>query len=99
MHSASALIGVAPANMLPNFTINANGGYTATSLAGLISPFNAAWLLAGNVTQTIFDGTIFLHQRRPAQANYEQTGWPHRSLGIGWLADVPGCVRAAANDA
>jgi NodT family efflux transporter outer membrane factor (OMF) lipoprotein len=99
MHSASALIGVATANMLPNFTINANGGYTATSLAGLISPFNAAWLLAGNVTQTIFDGTILLHQRRQAEANYDQTGWLYRSVVIGALQNVADALRALQNDA
>src|SRR5260370_28511068 len=99
MHSASALIGVAPANMLPNFTINANGGYTATSLAGLISPFNAAWLLAGNVTQTIFDGTILLDQGRQAEANYDQTGWLYRSVVIGALQNVADALRALQNDA
>jgi len=99
MHSASALIGVATANMLPNFTINANGGYTATALAGLISPVNAAWMLAGNVTQTVFDGTTLLHQRRQAEANYDQTAWAYRSVLIGALQNVADALRALQNDA
>lgn len=99
MHSASALIGVATANMLPNFTVNANGGYTATALAGLISPVNAAWMLAGNVTQTIFDGTTLLHQRRQAEANYDQTAWTYRSVLIGALQNVADALRALQNDA
>jgi NodT family efflux transporter outer membrane factor (OMF) lipoprotein len=99
MHSASALIGVATANMLPNFTINGNGGYTALTLAGLISPVNAAWTLAGNVTQTIFDGTILLHQRRQAEANYDQTAWAYRSVVIGALQNVADALRALQNDA
>jgi len=38
LHAASAQIGVATANLLPNFTISANGGYTNTVFAALISP-------------------------------------------------------------
>jgi NodT family efflux transporter outer membrane factor (OMF) lipoprotein len=88
MHSASALVGVATANMLPNFTINANGGYTALTLAGLLHPFNAFWLLSGNVTQTVFDAGNLLHLRRQAEANYDQTGWAYRSVLIAALQNV-----------
>lgn len=40
VHSASAQIGVAVANMLPNFTINANGGNTSTALANFADYFS-----------------------------------------------------------
>jgi NodT family efflux transporter outer membrane factor (OMF) lipoprotein len=99
MHSASALVGVATANMLPNFTINANGGYTALTLAGLLHPLNAAWLLAGNVTQTIFDAGGLLHLRRQAEANYDQTAWTYRSILIGALQNVADALHAAQFDA
>jgi NodT family efflux transporter outer membrane factor (OMF) lipoprotein len=99
MHSASALVGVATANMLPNFSINANGGYTALTLAGLLHPFNAFWLLAGNATQTIFDAGSLLHQRREAEANYDQTGWAYRSVLIGALQNVADTLRALQYDA
>jgi NodT family efflux transporter outer membrane factor (OMF) lipoprotein len=99
MHSASALVGVATANMLPNFTINANGGYTALTLAGLLHPFNSAWLLAGNVTQTIFDAGNLLHLRREAEANYDQTGWTYRSVLIGALQNVADSLHALQYDA
>jgi NodT family efflux transporter outer membrane factor (OMF) lipoprotein len=99
MHSASALVGVATANMLPNFTINANGGYTALSLAGLLHPFNAFWLLSGNVTQTIFDAGNLLHLRREAEANYDQTGWAYRSVLIAALQNVADSLYAVQYDA
>jgi NodT family efflux transporter outer membrane factor (OMF) lipoprotein len=99
MHSASALVGVATANMLPNFTINANGGYTALTLAGLLHPFNAAWLLAGNVTQTIFDAGSLLHLRREAEATYDQTAWTYRSVLIGALQNVADALHAEQYDA
>ena len=76
LHSASAQVGVATANMLPNFTIGANGGYMNIALAGLISPAallgTQFWLLAGSVTQTVFDGGTLLHQRRAGAAPYDQ---------------------------
>jgi len=99
MHSASALVGVATANMLPNFTINANGGYTALALAGLLHPFNAFWLLSGNVTQTVFDAGNLLHLRRQAEANYDQTGWTYRSVLIGALQNVADTLHALQYDA
>src|SRR5262249_6348305 len=68
LHSASADVGVATANMLPNFTINANGGYINTALAGLISPTNTFWLLAGNATHTVFDGFSLPPQLRGTTA-------------------------------
>ena len=99
MHSASALVGVATANMLPNFTLNANGGYTALTLAGLLHPFNAFWLLGANVTQTVFDAGNLLHQRRQAEANYDQTGWTYRSVLIGALQNVADSLHALQADA
>ncbi len=99
MHAASALIGVATANMLPNFTINGNGGYTALSLAGLLHPFNAAWTLSSSVTQTIFDAGTLLHLRREAEANYDQTGWTYRSVLIGALQNVADTLHALQYDA
>jgi NodT family efflux transporter outer membrane factor (OMF) lipoprotein len=99
LHSTSALVGVATANMLPNFMINANGGYTSTALAGLISPANAFWLLSGNITQTIFDGGILLHQRRAAEAAYDQSAWLYRAAVLGALQNVADALRALQNDA
>jgi NodT family efflux transporter outer membrane factor (OMF) lipoprotein len=99
MHAASAQVGVATANMLPNFTINANGGYTALTLAGLLHPFNAFWLLGANVTQTVFDAGNLLHLRRQAEANYDQTGWAYRSVLIGALQNVADALHALQYDA
>jgi NodT family efflux transporter outer membrane factor (OMF) lipoprotein len=98
-HSAGAQVGVATANMLPNFTISANGGYINTALAGLISPANAFWLLAGNATQTVFDGFTLLHQRREAEAAYDQAAWAYKATVIGAAQNVADVLRALQNDA
>jgi len=99
LHSASALVGVAIANMLPNFTISYNPGYTATALAGLISPPNWFWTLAGNATQPVFDGFTLWHQERGAEENYQQAAWTYRATVIAAVQNVADSLRALQNDA
>ena len=103
LHSASAQVGVATANMLPNFTIGANGGYMNIALAGLISPAallgTQFWLLAGSVTQTVFDGGTLLHQRRAAAAAYDQAAWAYKATVIGAAQNVADVLHALKNDA
>jgi NodT family efflux transporter outer membrane factor (OMF) lipoprotein len=99
LHSASALVGVAVANMLPNFTINANGGYMNTALAGLLAPQNLFWTLSGNATQTLFDGGILFHQLQQAKDTYQVAAWTYRSTVIGAVQNVADSLRAIQNDA
>jgi NodT family efflux transporter outer membrane factor (OMF) lipoprotein len=99
LHSAAAQVGVAIANTLPNFTVNATGGYTATQLANLINPTNLFWTLAGNATQTVFDGFMLLHQKRAAEAAYDQAAATYRSTVITALQNVADALRAIQYDA
>jgi NodT family efflux transporter outer membrane factor (OMF) lipoprotein len=72
MHAASAQIGVAIANMLPNFAITATGGNVATQASQLFTPGSSFWTLAGGVTQPLFDGGTLLHKTRAARDTYAQ---------------------------
>jgi NodT family efflux transporter outer membrane factor (OMF) lipoprotein len=99
LHSASALIGVAVANMLPNLTITGSRGYTATDLASLLTGPSIFWTVAGNVTQPLFDGFTLLDQERSAQAAYDQAAWTYRSTVIGAFQNVADSLRAIQNDA
>lgn len=99
LHSASALIGVATANMLPNLTISANRGYTATDMASLLAGPNIFWTVAGNATQPLFDGFTLLHQRRAAVDAYQQAAWSYRGAVVGALQNVADALRAVQNDA
>lgn len=99
LHSASALVGVAVANMLPNFTINANGGYANTALAGLVAPQTLFWTLSGNATQTLFDGGILFHQLKQAKDTYQAAAWTYRGTVIGAVQNVADSLRAIQNDA
>jgi NodT family efflux transporter outer membrane factor (OMF) lipoprotein len=99
LHAASAQVGVATANALPNFTISANGGYSNTVFAALISPQSLAWELAGNATQTIFDAGTLLHQLEGARDTYQAAAWTYRGTVIGAVQNVADALRALQNDA
>ncbi len=99
LHSAAALVGVATANTLPNFTINANGGYINTVLASLFAPANQFWLLAGNVTQTVFDAGTLWHQLQGAKDTYDAAAWTYRNTVVGAVQNVADVLRAIQNDA
>jgi NodT family efflux transporter outer membrane factor (OMF) lipoprotein len=99
LHTASANIGVAVANMLPSLTLAANRGYTATDLASLFTGPSIFWTVAGSATQTVFDGFNLLHTERAAQALYEQAAWNYRTTVIGAFQNVADSLRAIQNDA
>jgi NodT family efflux transporter outer membrane factor (OMF) lipoprotein len=99
LHSAAAQVGVTIANMLPNFTINANGGYTGPQLANLLSPNSAFWSVTNSVTQTLFDGGTLLHQKRAAEDAYDQAAAAYRGTIIGALQNVADSLRAIQQDA
>jgi NodT family efflux transporter outer membrane factor (OMF) lipoprotein len=99
LHSASALIGVAIANMLPNLSISAGAGYSTLSMASLFTGPGLLWNAAANVTQPLFDGFTLLHEERAAQAFYQQAAWNYRSTVIGAFQNVADALRAIQNDA
>ncbi len=99
LHSASAQIGIATANTLPTFTINANGGYMNTALAHLLAPQNLFWELAGNATQTVFDAGTLWHQLQGAKDTYQAAAWTYRGAVVDAVQNVTDALRALQSDA
>jgi NodT family efflux transporter outer membrane factor (OMF) lipoprotein len=102
LHSASALVGVSIANQLPNITIAANRGYTAADLAAMTTyfqHFNLFWTVAGSATQTLFDGFTLQHEKRAAEAAYDQAAWNYRVAVIAAMQNVADALHAIQNDA
>ena len=69
LHVASAEVGVATANMLPQFTIS---GGLGTYAAEGVNPAVLAWSVAAGITQPIFEGGTLMHRRRAAIEAYNQ---------------------------
>ena len=94
MHSASAEIGVSIANRLPNITLSANWGSSATAISQLFTPGTGFWALAANLTQPIFQGGTLLHRQRAAEAAYEQAAAQYRSTVLTAFQNVADTLHA-----
>jgi len=99
LHSASAEIGVATANQLPQFSITGALGTVAPGFTNVFSASNGAWSIIGGVTQTLFDAGTLLHRKRAAVAAFEQTAAQYRSTVIKALQSVADALRALQSDA
>jgi NodT family efflux transporter outer membrane factor (OMF) lipoprotein len=99
LQSASAQIGVAVANRLPNITLSAAWGTAALSTGGLFGGANSIWTLAGQITAPIFDGFALLHRERAARAAFDQAAAQYRSTVLGAFQNVADTLRALGSDA
>jgi NodT family efflux transporter outer membrane factor (OMF) lipoprotein len=99
LHAASAQIGVALANMLPQFSIAAARGGTATAFAQMFANDNPFWLVAGSVSQTLFAGGTLLHRKRAAEAAFEQAGAQYKSTVLTAFQNVADALYALQSDA
>ena len=99
LHSASAGIGVSIANRLPNITLSANAGSTATAISQLFTSGTGFWALAANLTQPIFQGGTLLHRQRAAEAAYDQAVAQYRSTVLTAFQNVADTLHAIQCDA
>jgi NodT family efflux transporter outer membrane factor (OMF) lipoprotein len=97
LHAASAEVGVATANMLPQLTLSAAyGSETANSLFG---PGSAIWSLGAGLTQPLFEGGTLLHRRRAAIAAFDEAAAQYRYTVITAFQNVADALRSLQSDA
>lgn len=101
MHQACANVGVATANLFPQFNITnaTNYGYEAAVLSQLFNPASNVWAIAGNIAQPIFHGGALFSARRQAIATYNQTAAQYRQTVLNAFANVADSLRAIETDA
>ena len=99
LHQASAQIGVAIANRLPQFTLTGDYGSAAVTTAALFTPSALIWSAAASGTQPIFHGFTLLHQQRAAEAAYDQAGAQYRATVLTAFQNVADALRALQFDA
>ena len=99
MHVASAEVGVALANMLPQFEINAGAGSSALALHDLFGPYTGFWSIGGSLTQTLFEGGALLHRKRAADAALDQAAAQYRLAVILACQNVADTLHALQSDA
>jgi outer membrane protein TolC len=99
LHAASAAVGVALANMLPQFAITGDLGSSALKLGQLFSPYTGFWDAGTSLTQTLFDAGALLHKRRAADAALDQAAAQYRAAVILACQNVADTLRALKADA
>jgi NodT family efflux transporter outer membrane factor (OMF) lipoprotein len=99
LHAASAQIGIAVANRLPNITLTADAGTMALEAGQMFSSGNGFWTLAGGVTQPIFQGGALLHKERAARAAFTQAAEQYRATVLTAFQNVADTLHALQQDA
>ncbi len=99
LHAASAAVGVATANMLPQITLSASAGSAAAGFGSLFAPGTGIWGVVGGLTQPLFAGGTLLHRKRAAEALLDQAAAQYRSTVITAFQNVADSLRALQYDA
>ncbi|WP_216855988.1 efflux transporter outer membrane subunit [Acidisphaera sp. S103] len=99
LHAASAQIGQAVAARIPQITLTADIGNSASSAGSLFTPGTNFWTIAGGVTGPIFDGFTLLHKQRAAQAAFDQAAAQYKATVIAAFQNVADTLRALQSDA
>ena len=99
LHDASAKIGIATANRLPNIVLSANAGSSAAAIDQLFTSGTGFWGLGVEATAPIFQGGTLLHQQRAAKAAYVQAAEQYRSTVLTAFQNVADTLTALEQDA
>ena len=99
LRAASAQIGVATAEMLPQFSITAASGGVATQFGRMFASGNPFWDVAAGLSQTVFAGGTLLARKRAAQAAFDQAAAQYRATVIAAFQNVADALYALQADA
>jgi NodT family efflux transporter outer membrane factor (OMF) lipoprotein len=94
LKAQNAFVGVATANLLPQFNITGSIGSAALTSVALFGPNSALWSIGGGILQPLFQGGQLLAQRRGAIANYEQAAFQYQATVLSAFQEVANALRA-----
>ncbi|MGG1947009.1 efflux transporter outer membrane subunit [Trinickia sp. NRRL B-1857] len=99
LHTASANVGVATANLFPSLTLSATGGYGNSSMAALLRAGGQTWSFGASITAPIFHGGSLWYQRKAALAALDASRSAYRQIVLAAFAQVADTLRALEHDA
>lgn len=99
LHAASAAVGVADAQMYPNFTLSASVGTAALSGNSLGEGSSLVWSLFGGLSAPIFHGGALTAQKQGAIDQFHFTLALYRQTVLEGLGQVRDILRALEHDA
>jgi NodT family efflux transporter outer membrane factor (OMF) lipoprotein len=99
LHAATAQVGVAIANLLPQFVITGSLGSSATAMADLFKPGTGFWSIGATATQTLFQGGTLIHRKRAADAALDEAGALYKSAVLTAFQNTADALHALDEDA
>ena len=99
VRSASAQVGVAVANRLPQFSITAALGGQATRITQMFWASGTFWDVIGSASQPLFDAGTLQHRQRAAEQALAQAAAQYRSTVLTAFQNVADTLHALYSDA
>jgi NodT family efflux transporter outer membrane factor (OMF) lipoprotein len=99
VHAASAQAGIAVANRLPQFSIDASYGGSSEKFARMFAGGNVFWAVIGNATATLFDFGALEHKQKSAEAALDQAAAQYRGVALAAFQNVADALYALSTDA
>jgi NodT family efflux transporter outer membrane factor (OMF) lipoprotein len=97
-HVASAQVGIAIANRLPNLTLTANAGNAALAANQMMAGGAGFFTLGAQVTEPLFDGFSLMHKERAARAAFVLAAEQYRSTVLTAFQNVADTLNALEQD-
>jgi len=99
LHSASAQVGVATADLYPKLTLTGQYGGEALKASRLLDPSARVWSLGAGLAAPLFNGGELQARRRAAIAAYEAAAASYRQTLLTAFGAVADALRALETDA
>lgn len=99
VRSASAQVGVAVANRLPQFTITAALGGQATRITQMFWSSGTFWDVIGSASQPLYDAGTLEHRQRAAEQALAQAAAQYRGTVLTAFQNVADTLHALYSDA
>jgi NodT family efflux transporter outer membrane factor (OMF) lipoprotein len=99
LHEATAKIGIAIANRLPQFTLQGSLGSQPAQVAGLFTPGNGELYLLTQALAPVFSGGTLLHQQRQAVEAARQAAFTYQNTVVTAFQNVADVLTALQGDA
>ena len=99
LHAATAGVGVATANMLPQLTLSGSVGSQALHAGDVFTAGTRAWSIGLNILQPLFHGGELLHKKRAAEAGMDEALANWQQVVLAAFQDVADSLQALEYDA
>jgi NodT family efflux transporter outer membrane factor (OMF) lipoprotein len=99
LHQATAAVGIATANLLPQLNLTGSISTAALTTGGLFGAGNGSWSGGASLLQPLFHGGELRYKRRAAVADLERADAQYRQTVLAALQEVADALRALEADA